>query len=196
MATPDPPPMTPEGYERASHDVHAHEHAVCVYDSHDDLEAPLGRFIEQGVAQEQLTVFVHSFASEAEAWAYLERAHPGAGDLRNDQLVVVSLYRDAFEGDGRRIDHEHVARVVEDLVKMAEEHRRAGTRIFIDASRVYFADRRADEWFEFESWLGRRLHHEVGLVCAYQRSDATRPDLFPEMLRTHAYRFDAPTRST
>lgn len=192
MSAPVPDPMTPASYETRSADVAAHDHAVCVYESPDELLASLAHFVRQGMTRKQLSVFVHSFDSDDAAWTFLEKAVPGARGLDKEQVVLVSLYRQAFEGDKKRIDFDRVASVLESLLDAARTSSRAGTRIFVDASRVYFREERAREWFEFESWLGRRLHHDVGLVCAYQKADATRADLFPDMLRTHAYRFQAP----
>lgn len=189
-------PSMPDPMMRADEkhrtEVHAHDHAVCIYGTHDELVAPLAHFIEQGLERKELTVFVHSFPRDEEAWEFLERAKPGARRLSDERLVLVSLYKQAFEGEGARIDHEHVERVVGGLLENSRRDGRHGLRIFVDASRVYFRDQRAAEWFQFESWLGRRLLPGAGLVCAYRRADATRPDLLPEMLRTHAYRFDAP----
>lgn len=185
-----PAALTPQTYLAARHTVEAHDHAVCVYDRHEDLVAPLARFVDEGVDRREFVIFVHSFPGDEEAWRFVEKARPDARKLRDD-FVLVSLYRDAFEGRGQRIDYDHVMGVVGSLVDAARAKGRRGTRIFVDASRVYFRDGRQKEWFDFESWLGRRLQAEVGLVCAYQRADATRPDLFPDMLRTHAYRFDA-----
>ena len=187
------PPLTARSYQQTRQDLHAHDHAVCTYRGPEDLHLPLGAFVRDGLERGELSVFVHSFPTEAEAWALLEKAHPGAMALRGDDLVVVSLYKDAFEGPHARIDHEHVVRVVESLIDAAEQKGRAGVRIFVDASRTYFAQQRTQEWFAFESWLGRRLHHAVGLVCAYRHDDAMREDIFPDVLRTHAYRFDAKT---
>lgn len=186
-----PRALTKETYAQSRSSVELHDHAVCVYESHDELVAPLARFLEEGLERGALNVFVHSFPTPEDAWAFIERARPDARKLASDELVVVSLYRDAFQGESARIDHEHVERVVGSLVERAAKQGRLGTRIFVDASRVYFSESRAKEWFAFESWLGRRLQAEVGLVCAYQRSDALRGDLFPDMLSTHAYRFDA-----
>lgn len=121
----------------------------------------------------------------------MKRAYPEADRLREDKLVLVSLYTEAFQGASPRIDYEHVGRVVGGLVEAATQGRRGGVRIFVDASRRYFEEARVREWFDFESWLGRRLQSKVGLVCAYRRQDAMREDLFPEVLRTHAYRFGA-----
>lgn len=191
----DPPPaLTKEGYDQARNTVQMHDHAICTFEEEGDLLAPLRAFIEEGIRRQELSVFVHSFADEAQAWDLLDRARPGASQLRSDQLVVVSLYTDAFQGEMPKIDYDHVMGVVEGLTKKAEESGRAGVRIFVDASRVYFKEKRSREWFDFESWLGRHLQPNVGLVCAYRREDAMRPDLFPDVLATHAYRFDAPPR--
>ena len=186
-----PEPLSESSYEAPRHAVEPHDHAVCVYDSPKRLEASLAHFLDGGESSGELSVFVHSFASDEEAWATLERARPGARD-RAEGLLVVSLYRDAFEGGARRIDFDHVGRVVDGVLGAAASAGRNGARIFVDASRVYMDEARVDEWFAFEEWLGRRLQARVGLVCAYREADALRPDLFPRMLRTHAYRFDAP----
>lgn len=184
-------PLTHATYQQTRGEVHAHDHAVCVYEKHADLVAHLGRFVEEGLRRHELAIFVHSFESDDEAWRFVEEAHPSARAQRDD-VVLVSLYRDAFHGKSPKIDYDHVMGVVQHLVDTASSKGRRGTRIFVDASRRYFDEKRDAEWFAFEAWLGRRLQAAVGLVCAYQRSDATRPDLFPQMLETHAYRFAAP----
>lgn len=186
-----PAPLTPSTYASPRHEVHAHDHAVCAYDTEGDLHAALGEFLRDGLRRRELSVFVHSFGTDEEAWKLLERAHPGAATLRSDQLVVVSLYTDAFEGARGRIDYDHVTRVVGSLVGGATQRGRSGVRLFVDASRAYLAAQRAKEWFDFESWLGRSLQANVGLVCAYRRADVMQPDVFPQVLSTHAYRFDA-----
>lgn len=187
----DVPPMSPADLDVTRDGLHAHAHAVCVYEREDEMSRSLSLFIEGGVRQGETSVFVHSFVTDEEAWMFLLRAHPGADQLRADQLVLVSLYRDAFQGGAPRIDHEHVGRVVGGLVEQARLGRRAGVRIFVDASRRYFSEARVREWFDFEEWLGRRLQASVGLVCAYRREDIMRPDLLPLVLRTHSYRFGA-----
>lgn len=170
----------------------AHDHAVCIYERHEDMARPLAHFLADGIGRREQSVFVHSFPSDEEAWAFVAGVAPDAQRHRGG-IVLVSLYREAFQGAHPRIDYAHVVDVIERLLGSAKEKGLQGTRIFVDASRVYFEEERSEEWFAFESWLGRRLQSAVGLVCAYRKRDALRPDLFPEMLRTHAYRFDAPT---
>lgn len=168
--------------------VQPHEHAVCVYDRPEEIVAALGSFIADGVARPDLVVFVHGFAADEEAWTLIARAAPDVP--RESKVVVVGVYRDVFEAGNGRIDRDHVQRVIEGLVESSAREGR-GTRIFVDASRVYFASDRGSEWFAFEEWLGRALHARVALVCAYQRSDIMRSDVLANVLRTHAYRFDA-----
>lgn len=186
-----PVALTPATYAVPRHEVHPHDHAVCTYGSESDLHEPLGEFIRDGLQRRELSVFVHSFGTDQEAWDLLERAYPGAAKLRSDQLVVVSLYKDAFEGARGRIDYDHVTGVVGSLLDTATEQGRGGVRIFVDASRTYLSTQRSKEWFDFEAWLGRRLQANVGLVCAYRLADVMQPDIFPQVLSTHAYRFDA-----
>jgi hypothetical protein len=181
--------MTRASFDRLHAHVEPHDHAVHVYEKEDDLLPPLAAFIDEGLRLRQSSVFVHSFPDEEAAWRFVLRAHPDAEKLRRDQLVLVSLYRDAFQGGSPRIDYDHVNEVVGGLVSGARANRRTGVRIFVDASRRYFAEGRVDEWFRFESWLGRRLQADVGLVCAYQAADVMRPDVLPRVLDTHAYRF-------
>lgn len=190
--TDTPPPLTRETYAAGRREVRGHDHAVCVYEGPAELGAAFGAFLREGLTRRDLTVFVHSFRDDDEAWGFVEKAHPEASRLRKDQLVLVHLYEAAFEGGNRRIDQDHVTGVIGRLSDMVRRNKLHGLRIFVDASRQYFTQQREKEWFAFESWLGRRLQADVGLVCAYQREDATRPDLFPEMLRTHSYRFEAP----
>lgn len=187
-----PPELTEQAYGSHRTGVHAHDHAVCAYATREELIAALGEFLREGLDKREISVLVHSFGSESEAWKLVEEAYPGAAKLRADQLVLVSLYQDAFEAGQGRIDYEHVGNVVKSLQAEAQERQRMGVRLFVDASRTYFASQRMREWFDFETWLGRRLQANVGLVCAYQRSDVMKPEIFPEVLRTHAYRFDAP----
>lgn len=194
MSSPLPGPMTESSYSRSRDTVEPHDHAVCVYDSPQKLTAAVRRFVDEGLARNELCIFIHSFATAEEAWEFLESARPDVRTLHQDQVFVVSLYRDAFQGAKERIDYDHVTSVVGSLLDTAARADRRGVRIFVDASRAYFHEKRDQEWFAFESWLGRRLQSSVGLVCAYRHEDATRPDLFPEMLRTHAYRFDASAR--
>lgn len=182
--------MTQDDWERPRSHVHSHDHALVVFEEDEDLLAPLGAFLRDGIDRAELIVFVHSFATEDDAWRFLERAGAGEAPLRRSEIVLVSLYKDAFEGEAGRIDYEHVGRVVASLDETAAARGRSAVRIFIDASRRYFASARVEEWLEFEAWLGRRLQARVALVCAYQKSDALRPDLFPHILKTHTYRFD------
>lgn len=185
------PPMTEREMSRPRRTLALHDHAVCAYDTQEEMLASLSEFLIDGERGHELMVFVHSFDGDDEAWEFLRRAAGGRDHLQAENIVVVSLYRDAFERGQGRIDHAHVATVVDSLSKRASESGRAGTRLFVDASRQYLKDGRADEWFEFEAWLGRRLQANVGLVCAYQRTDIMQPEILPRVLRTHAYRFDA-----
>lgn len=185
-----PAPMDPDSLRAPPRpQLHVHDHAVCAYDTREDMLVSLGTFLAEGQDRRELSVFVHSFQTDDEAWQFVHRALPAATDMRRAEVVVVSLYEAAFEGGARRIDHEHVARVVTGIVDRAGSAGLRGARIFVDASRAYFAGDRAEEWFAFESWLGRRLDAKVGLVCAYQRQDIMRPEILPQVLRTHAYRF-------
>lgn len=186
-----PDPLTRDTFEATRPDVHPHEHHVFVFDAEEDMVRPLGRFLDEGVRRKETSVFVHSFPEDETAWRFLERAYPQAAQARAGEIVVVSLYRTAFEGSSARIDYNHVNAVVSSLVQQAEASSRTGVRIFVDASRRYFESGRVREWFDFEKWLGRRLQANVGLVCAYQRRDLLREDIFPEVLDTHAYRFGA-----
>lgn len=185
------PPMTGSDMTRPRRALALHDHAVCAYDTQEEMLASLAEFLVDGERGRELMVFVHSFGTDDEAWSFVRRAAGRMDDLRENDVVVVSLYRDAFERGQGRIDHAHVANVVDSLSKRADESGRAGTRIFVDASRQYLDRGRADEWFEFEAWLGRRLQANVGLVCAYRRADIMQPAILPRVLRTHAYRFDA-----
>lgn len=194
MTSPDPEPMTESSYAQSRATVDPHDHAVCVYDSAEGLSHNLAHFVDEGLERNELCIFIHSFPSVDHAWTFLERARPDVRTLHQDQVFVVSIYREAFQGEKERIDYDHVTSVVSSLLQSATDSGRNGVRIFVDASRAYFGERRQQEWFEFEAWLGRRLQSSVGLVCAYRREDAMRPDLFPDMLRTHAYRFQATPR--
>ncbi|HVL49305.1 MAG TPA: MEDS domain-containing protein [Candidatus Thermoplasmatota archaeon] len=174
-------------------DVRPHMHAVNVYRDGDGLLRAITRFIDDGIAAGDVMVFVHAFRDDEEAWAFLDRARPGARTLAEDRLVLVSFYQTAFERDGS-IDVEHVARTVSTLIDAAVEEGRSGLRLFVDASRTYFDSDRVDEWFEFEAWLGRRLDSEAGLVCAYREPDLRDPDVVARVLETHGYRFEPEPR--
>lgn len=184
-----PPAMRDLTPGRAS--VAAHDHAVCAYATEEELLAALATFVHEGATREDLIVFVHSFPADDDAWSFLKRA-VGDEELRRADVIVVSLYTEAFEGGSGRIDHEHVGSVMAALVQRAADTGRHGTRIFVDASREYLSSSRGDEWFAFEGWLGRSLQAKVALVCAYPREAVMRADVLPRVLETHAYRFDAP----
>ncbi|HEX2022750.1 MAG TPA: MEDS domain-containing protein [Candidatus Thermoplasmatota archaeon] len=190
-----PEPMTRRTFDAPRAHVEAHDHAVCVYADHAELARAFAHFLREGIERRDLTVLVHSLPTDDDAWRFVEDAAGRGRRLREDQIVLVSLYRDAFEASKGKIDHGHVMEVVEDLLAQARARDRAGVRIFVDASHVYFEEKRAQEWFAFESWLGRRLQPRAGLVCAYRRDDAARADLLPDILRTHSYRFEAPAEA-
>lgn len=185
-----PPPLTEDSFARVRRAVDLHDHVVCVYDRHEDLIPGLRAFVEDGLAAGETVVFIHSMPRDEEAWSLLDRATDAVRAARTGRLVLVSLYRDAFEAEAARIDYAHVERVVGALVDAAAREGRRGVRIFVDASRVYFGAGRTDEWFAFEAWLGRRLQASVGLVCAYTRASLRDPRVLADALRTHAYRFD------
>lgn len=182
-------PMTPVTWEAPRHEVEHHDHAIVLFEREADLIPPLSAFVEDGLQKRDLIVFIHSFPSDADAWAFMHAAREDAPKLRADQVILISLYRDAFEGGETRIDHERVAEQVAQLTQTAMERGLSGVRIFVDASRRYFAQARVEEWFAFESWLGRRLQANAGLVCAYHASDLKSADIFEKALETHAYRF-------
>lgn len=168
--------------------VEAHDHAVLAYTTEDELATALGAFVREGSERKELIVFVHALESDEAAWDLLALAAPGIG--KDEGIVVVSLYEQAFEGGAGRIDHDHVQSVVGNLIDTASARGRAGTRIFVDASRRYLGGGRADEWFRFERWLGRKLAAGVGLICAYRRDDIMREEILPQVLETHSYRFE------
>lgn len=188
----DPHGMARTDLDAGRRELAAHEHAVCTYDTLEELRAALAVFVHEGWERDELIVFVHSFASDDEAWTFLRRAVPEVKKDGDVGVVVVSVYESAFEGGSGRIDYEHVGRVVTGLIDRAREDGKSGTRVFVDASRQYFAGSRMREWFDFEEWLGVRLQSKMGLVCAYRREDVMREDVLPQVLRTHAYRFRAP----
>lgn len=165
----------------------AHDHALHVFDSVQQLGDGLASFIREGEAGNELCVFVHSFAHDDDAWRFLHEAL--AGGAPPSDMVFVRLYTQAFQGEHPGINYEHVGKVVASLGELAAKDGRASVRIFVDASRRYLSEARADEWFEFEAWLGRHLVGNVGLVCAYQRSDVYDPAHVARVLETHAYRF-------
>lgn len=176
--------------EKGRGDVALHEHAICIFDNEPELGRVLAGFVRAGVQKDELSVFVHSFATDDDAWRFLEHAYGQGGPPRRD-IVLVSLYTQAFQGMHPRIDHAHVTQVIGSIVERATDGGHQGARIFVDASRRYLAQERAEEWFAFESWLGRRLQANVGLVCAYRREDVIDPANTARILQTHAYRFAA-----
>lgn len=182
--------MSRPALDRARSDLKLHDHAVCLYEDEAALGAALAAFVREGAGRHELCVLIHSFGSDDDAWRFLEASCGGEGPPRDD-IVLVALYTEAFQGGKPRIDHAHVAEVVGSLTARARTAGHSGVRLFVDASRRYLGEGRADEWFEFEAWLGRRLQAEVGLVCAYQRSDALDPANVARVLATHAYRFGA-----
>lgn len=169
-----------------------HDHALLVYDRASDLRDAVESYAVEGATRNEITVFVHPYETDEEALRFL--AEGRVVDFRrllDDYLFLVSHYRKAFEGGADRIDHEHVVRVVDGIVASARERGRGGARIIVDASREYLTRDRTEEWFGFEEWLGTRLHHAVGLVCAYRRDTVSEPRLRARVLRTHGYRFGA-----
>jgi hypothetical protein len=158
--------------------VRSHDHAFLVYERDDELRRSLVEVTRAAQDEDALVVFVHAFPTEADALAWLDEAKPTG-----------LYYRDAFEGKGPAIDLAHVDRVVEGILARAEKDGRKGATLFVDSSKAYLASGRADEWFRFEAGLGARLHHRVGLVCAYRFVDVEAPARRAEVLRTHAYRF-------
>lgn len=183
--------MSRPALDHARDGVAMHDHAVCLFEDERDMGRALGAFVREGVARRELSVFIHSFPDDDAAWRFLVEAYGAGGPPKRD-IVLVSLYTTAFQGDKPRIDRDHVGAVVGGLTARAASEGHAGVRIFVDASRRYLGEGRADEWFEFEAWLGRRLQANVGLVCAYQRADALDPAHVARVLATHAYRFGAP----
>lgn len=182
-------PLTKESWEQPQQSVEPHDHALAMYETREELVAELGLFLDDGSKKNDFMAFVHSFPSDEAAWALLDEAFPDSKRLRDGRLVIVSLYKAAFQGESTMINYDHVGQVVDSLVKQAASAKRRAVRLFVDASRQYFADARVEEWFEFESWLGRRLQARVGLVCAYRKEDVLKPEIFPRALETHAYRF-------
>ncbi|HUR69162.1 MAG TPA: MEDS domain-containing protein [Candidatus Thermoplasmatota archaeon] len=187
MSSAPVPPMRRDALESGRRNLAAHDHALHVFSSEAQLGEGLAAFVREGEAQNELCVFVHSFPHDEDAWRFLERSLEGRAPPRD--MVLVRLYTQAFQGASPRIDHAHVAAVVDSLTALASKDGRASVRIFVDASRRYLGTGRADEWFAFEAWLGRRLAATVGLVCAYQKSDVYDPAHVARVLETHAYRF-------
>lgn len=162
---------------------------VFVYVDRAQLVRGLSSFLAEGMRKSEVMVLVHAFGNDEEARDLVVEAYPEALPLLDKRLFLVQLYREAFELRGK-IDHAHVEKLVTSLVEHAETSRRSGVRIFVDASRIYFASGRTKEWFTFESWLGPRLSARAGLVCAYQQRDLDDSEVLAEALRTHAYRFE------
>lgn len=183
------PSLTREGFRASRPRVEPHDHAVHVYDDLDDLLMPLEQFINDGSRIKDLNVFVHSFRDNDEARSFLARGVADLHQHEQDGCLSSAPYREALER-GQRIDHDHVAGVVEMLRSSATSSGRRAPRIFVDASKNYFDEGRVDEWFEFERWLGPRLEADVGLVCAYRAKDLEDPRVLARVLETHQYRFD------
>lgn len=183
--------MTPEDFGRSVSNVRPHDHAVFVYQDETDVLLPLDHFLRQGLERRELTTFVHAYASPQRAHAFLGAKIPDIPAREREKDLVLAHHRDAFERAGR-IDHGHVEGIVGMLSESARGAGRNGVRIFVDASKQYLGSGRADEWFQFESWLGPRLHADCGLVCAYEAKHLREPAVLAKVLATHAYRFNAP----
>lgn len=174
--------------------VAQHDHAMCVYDSDRRLLTDLDHFVIGGQVASEVTTFVHAYDDPRAASRLLAHRVPHAHEAAEDEApdLLVSDHRAAFEREGR-IDHVHAASVVTALTEEARARGRAGTRIFVDASKRYIGTLREDEWFAFESWLGPHLEASTALVCAYDARQLEDPDVLARVLATHAYRFAAPT---
>lgn len=165
----------------------AHEHLVFVYDNERELAGTLRDFVDTGLGKRELVVFVHSFGSDETAWRFLHSVAPRTAE-NPERIVVVSTHADAFEGAARRIDYEHVSKVIGRLASTSAERDCSGVRIFVDASRRYIGSGRSREWLDFELWLGRRLKASVALVCAYQAGDLKKREILEGVLLAHAHR--------
>ena len=183
--------MTKDDYAGARSNVRPHDHAVFVYQDETDLLMPLEHFLREGVQSRELTTFVHAYPTPDRAHAFLRSKIDDVHAREQGKDLVLAHHRDAFERAGR-IDHAHVEGIVGMLSQSASGSGRKGVRIFVDASKQYLASGRSDEWFAFESWLGPRLHANCGLVCAYNAKHLQDPEVLSQVLRTHAYRFNAP----
>lgn len=183
--------MNPAEFRAFRSSVHAHDHAVYVYDDEHEVLYPLDHFLREGIEAGQLTTFVHSHPTPKAAHGFISSKIEDVADRERAKDLVLAHHRDAFERGGR-IHHEHVLSIVGMLDGDARQHGKKGVRIFVDASKRYLESGRADEWFAFESWLGPRLEAGVGLVCAYRASDLRDPRILAKVLETHAYRFNAP----
>lgn len=168
--------------------VTPHDHAVCVYDTETHAYRELNGFLREGLTAREVTTFVHAHPSSADATRAMDRHIKDARLLRHAHDLLVAHHRDAFEIAGR-IDASHAVGVVGALIRDARARGRAGTRIFVDASKEYLAAGRKEEWFAFESSLGPRLHAETSLVCAYEAKHLRDADVLARVLATHAYRF-------
>lgn len=183
--------MNPAEFRAFRSSVHAHDHAVCVYDEETEILYPLDRFLREGMEAGELTTFVHSHPTPLAAHRFLATKIEDVAERERARDLVLAHHADAFERGGR-IHYEHVLNVVGMLDADARQHGRTGVRIFVDASKRYLETGRAEEWFAFESWLGPRLDAGVGLVCAYRAKDLLDPRILARVLETHAYRFNAP----
>lgn len=183
--------MTPEQMAESRSSVRPHEHAVFVYQDESDILLPLDHYLREGLQHGELTTFVHAFPEARVAHQFLQQKIPDVPTREQSKDLVLAHHRDAFERAGR-IDHKHVEGIVSMLTQNARGSGRKGVRIFVDASKRYLDNGRADEWFRFESWLGPHLHWDCGLVCAYHARHLQDPAVLAQILRTHAYRFNAP----
>lgn len=175
-------------------DVHLRDHVCLVYREPRELVDHVERYTRASMAARHVTVFVHSFATEAEALAFLGQGSLDFRRLLNGDFFLVSHYADAFGGTaGNGVDVEHVTRVIEDILARARGLGSEGARILVDASREYLSNGFDDEWFEFEEWLGKRLHQAVALACAYRAADVASPHRTARMLDAHLYRLGSVT---
>lgn len=164
----------------------AHEHVCQVARSEDDLVATLRTFLKTLVDRDG--IFIHRYSAE-DAQRLLALADPDES-LRREATLTVATREAAFQGPYPRIHHEHVAETVQAAVAAAQS-RKHGLAILADASHAYIKSGRAQEWFDFETWLGRRLDQDIVLVCLYWQADLERPEILDGMMRTHLARLSA-----
>ena len=170
--------------------VAQHDHAMLVYDSDRELVSALGRFLHEGRVSQEVTTFVHSYASDQDARSAVSALVADAELAEAVPDFLLAHYAPAFERGGR-IDHIHAAQVVAALSNEARALGRAGTRIFVDASKDYIDTPRESEWIAFESWLGPHLQLNTTLICTYAGSQLEDPDVLAPQIATNASRLES-----
>ena len=161
------------------------DHAILIYDNLVVAAEYFSAYIEEGVNRQESTCFVGPSRERYEQ--LLDQAGIQVASLESNGYLRYLALQD-FCMEGARLSRKTTVRNIEELVATSKQKECRGMRFILLKRSVEQGDKPSS--IEFERWLNTLSSNPVSMLCCYEARDTlheSRPDLFMELLKTHAH---------